>query len=489
MVMGIKRGVIWLALLLCSLLLCSNVEYSALAQTNPDLSLELGIQNSVVADHWNPLKLTRRDQPAQRFVLVIDQGSLRDGETLVTYQRDLPPAPGLDVFEDDVYIPTWRQFSWRIENDERVFASGSLERREVNATPLTLLLSSQPERYKSSFSSDTRLLELPFSLLPERVAAYDGVQTLLLDGSASAPTLEAITAAAVSGVNVLLLGDLPDSHRELSLLAPELRQHLGAGWIARTSEVGVRATLSMLTPLAPKTLRDALMSGDLSQRPMTVPQLYVGGGAALYALLLLVLLRFFGNAGLLTSFLIATLTSVAAWTWLRPKSPQLSHTRTLIVNHELALVHRLESVFTLPQAQLSLNQQARLTALRAYTQHNDSLELSLPRYSEVLLEHRPSLSRETLKLEGQQLYNLTDTPLHDVYVKGLGPQPDLEPGGVQTLTQADVAEVTDVPVTQSTVAQIYEALLDLLPDGTALAHADGTFHIALPELLSLTEAP
>ena len=469
---AVNLRILWFGCLL-SLLLLSSV---GLAQ---DLELELGFNNTLVADSWNPITLTRRDQPAQTLILSIDQGTLREGETLVTYRQDLSAANGLDVFEDDVYIPAWRRFSWRIENAERVFASGSIERREVNAKPLTLLVSARPELYLGSFGEEARILELPFSSLPERVAAYDGIETLLIDGTAPAPTLESISSAAVSGVSILLLEDLPESHAELNLLAPELRQRLGAGWIARTSSEGVKATLSMLTPLETHSFTSALITSDLHQRPPNVSQTYVVGAAGVYALATLLLLRFFGSAGLLTSFVLAGLASFGAWTWLRPSSPQLSQTRTLLVNADLAYVKRVESLFTLPDVSLALNMNAHPTDVRTYTQRGDNLELTLPRYNEVVLEHRPELTGETLRLEGQTLRNLTDTIMTNVYVKGLGNQLDLEAGGRLELSPGEEPELSDT----------YEALLALLPDGTALAQAGDTTHVALPELIFLSETP
>ncbi len=448
------------------------------AAQDQNLRLELGFNNTLVADHWNPIKLTRRDQPPQTLMLTIDQGTLRGGEVLAVYRRDLGAANGLDVLEDDVYLPAWRRFSWRIENSERVFASGSIERREVNAQPLTLLISAKPEQWTGSFADNARLLELPFSLLPERLAAYDGVETLLIDGSAPPPTLEAVTSAAVAGVNVLLLENLPESHTELTLLAPKLRQRLGAGWIAQTSAEGVRATLSMLTPLETKALTKALVDEAFHRRPPLVSQMLVLGAASAYALATLLLLRFFGSAGLLTSFLLAGLASVGAWTWLRPAKAQLSETRSIVLNADLAYRGGIQSLFSLPDAALSLSTRAHPTDLRAYTQQGETLELLLPRYSEVILEQRPVLASATLRLEGETLHNLTDRAMTNVYVKGLGAQDDLAAQQTLTLRQGEEAELNGV----------YENLLALLPDGAALAQQDSRLHIALPTLLLLAEA-
>jgi hypothetical protein len=440
-----------------------------------DVQLELGFNNTVVADHWNPLKLTRRDQPAQTFTVTIDQGTLRGGEVLVVYRKDLPAANGLGVFEDDVYLPAWRRFSWRVETSERVFASGTVERRDVNTQPLTLLISAQPERWPKSFAAEVRLLELPFSLLPERLAAYDGVETLLVDGTAPAPTLQAITSAAVAGVKVLFLSDLPESHAELELLAPKTRQRLGAGWIARTSAEGVRATLSMLTPLDTNTLVNALVTEDLRQRPPLAPHVVVLSAASAYALLTVLLIRFLGSAGLLTSFLLAALSSVAAWTFLRPASAQLTQTRTLVLNADLAYVGGVRSLFTLPEADVSLKLTAYPAELRAYTQTVDTLELNLSRYSDVILKQRPTLAAPTLKLEGETLENLSGSAMTNVYVKGLGMQENLAAQQRLTLAQGEETQMT----------KVYEALLPLLPDGAALAQQETSIHVALPTLLLL----
>jgi hypothetical protein len=453
------------------------------AQSSQDVRLELGFNNTLIADHWNPLTLTRRDQPAQTLTITIDQGTLRGGEVLAVYRKELNAANGLEVFEDDVYLPAWRRFSWRIENSERVFASGTVERREVNTQPLTLLISAQPEKWLRDFLPDSRVLELPFSLLPERLASYDGVETLLIDGTAPAPTLEAVTSAAVAGVNVVLLESLSENGvsknmAELELLAPNVRQRLGAGWIARTSEDGVRATLSMLTPLEPKVLVAALVNGDLTRRPPRVSQVVVLSAASAYALVTLLLIRFLGSAGLLTSFLLAALASVAAWTWLRPESPQLVQTRMLTLNADLAYRGGVQSLFTLPNADISLELIAHPNSVRAYMQ-SDLLHLKLPRYSEVVLEHRPILSSPTLRLEGGTLQNLTDVVMTNVYVKGLGMQSDIAAQQTVTLVQGEEVELS----------KMYEALLPFLPDGTAVAQHQTDVHIALPTLLLLAESP
>jgi hypothetical protein len=145
-----------------------------------------------------------------------------------------------------------------------------------------------------------------------------------------------------------------------------------------------------------------------------------------------------------------------------------------VLNAELAYVAGVQRLFTLPDADVTLDVTARPSDIRAYEQSN-GLAVRLPRYSEVILVHRPILSGMTLKLEGETLHNLTDELMTNVYVKGLGMQMDVAAQQVSRLGPGEEVEVN----------KIYEALLPLLPEGTALAQQNRNVHIALPSLLFL----
>jgi hypothetical protein len=126
---------------------------------------------------------------------------------------------------------------------------------------------------------------------------------------------------------------------------------------------------------------------------------------------------------------------------------------------------------------LSLEVVAHPTDVRAYTQ-SGLLHLGLSRYTDVLLEYRPTLSAPTLRLGSEGLQNLGDAVMTNVYVKGLGLQQDI--AAQQTLTLVPGEEGASTK---------YEALLPLLPEGAALAQQGSDIHIALPMLLLVAEAP
>ena len=196
-----------------------------------DARLELGFRGEMVVDHWNPLRLIRRDMGPATLTLEIDQGTLREGLVPVIYQVKLPSAQGLTVYEDDVYIPFWRSFVWKLADDTQVFASGSFDRQVVNTQSIDLVISKTPEIYLESLGETQRIVQGD-DLLPKRLAAFDGVNTLLLDGSLPMPSLEAISSAVAAGVNVLWVEGPAQAYPYdlLALLAPYSRSASG-GWL------------------------------------------------------------------------------------------------------------------------------------------------------------------------------------------------------------------------------------------------------------------
>ena len=224
-----------MALRLAALLATALLLAQALAQP-PSVRFELGHGGEFVTERWNPLRVTLRDIASVRLEIRVDQGSLREGEKPMVYRTLLPGGTGISVFEDDLYLPGWRRFSWSARAEGSTIASGSFDPKEKSVQPLDLLISSRPGRWRGQFEAEARTLEVPAGDLPERVAAYDGVRTLLIDGSAASPRLEAVAAAAAAGVRVVLLDPLPSGHRELDVLAPEPAQRLGTGWLLRGTD-------------------------------------------------------------------------------------------------------------------------------------------------------------------------------------------------------------------------------------------------------------
>jgi hypothetical protein len=430
-----------------------------------DVRLELGFKGEMVAERWNPLRLIRRDLGPATLTLTFDQGTLRQGEIPVVYTVNLNAAQGLDVFEDDIYIPYWRSFTWKIFDTKQVFASGSFDRQLVNTKTLHVALSKTPETYLDFFSDSGRLVQGD-DLLPKRLAAYDGVASLLLDGSTPPPSLEAISSAAAAGVHVFFIEPLPESYTTLLLLAPQARQRLGAGWLIRTNATGIKAAMAMLPILDTKALQTASLTP--LELPNGVPTTTLLAAAGGYTLLVLLCIRFLGAAGLATAFLLTLISSFGAWSWLRP-APQETRTQALVLNAgNLALASSTLEINQLPKTVLKLAAQAYPVSMHSYTQ-GANLEFKLERWSQETLVLKPKLNTATLVLSGNMLSNQSTVLFSEVYVSGLGKQRDL-PGGASLELQ------------RGEEGTMYDTLLPLLPTGTVLARHEHDLHIAIPDL-------
>lgn len=441
------------------------------AYAQGDVRLELGFAGEIVADAWNPLRLTLRDGPEAELTMLIDRGNLRDGEQVVRYTARLETQGGLSVFEDDLYIPAWRSFTWSVRTPERVLASGSFDRRSVDPRPLQLVSADRPGEWRSLFGDEARVTEVLASELPERVAAYAGVETLLLDGSASPPRPEAVVAAGAAGAVVVLAEPLPNPFETLVTLS-ERSQRLGTGWLVREEAEDVSAVLASTPRLDGAALAEALLTPELLELPPGPPPLtllLILGG---YGLLTLLLIRFGGPPGFLASVSLALLVSLAAWSALRPPAATLTRGRSLSLGAGgLAQVHELRSLLQFPAGEVTVPVSAHPLGSGAYSQAPDGVRLAMPRWSRATLLVRPRLEPARLVWRGRNLQNLGDRLLTDVYVLGLGRQASLPPDGTLEMSAG----------THNDLPRVYDALLPLLPSGSALASENGRIHVALPE--------
>lgn len=463
----------------------------AVAQT---VVFELGVAGETVAGAWNPLRITLTDVPPARFALRFDEGSLRDGPTLVRYEVDVPGGGGVTVFEDDVYVPRYRSMSWTLSNAERVYASGSLGTRDVDARPLDLLLSADPGRWRTALGSDARPVDIAASQLVERPAAYDGVRLLAIDGTTAAPRIEAVAAAAAGGVRVVLLGTLPASQADLELLARPLdapgtheaspasgapAARLGAGSVlTRAADVEALAdAVAAPGPLDRRALVNALAAERLVRPPSPVSQSLLLAMCGVLALLLLALVRFGGAPGLLAVVVLVGIVSVASWRYLRPAAPELTATRAVLVGGgALALRIGVSEVLTLPAGTVDVTSAARAMPVLPYRVDGTGTHVKLGRWSAVNLVLRPALRPSKLRFEGASLHNLSASTLDEVYVTGLGPQVRLAAG----------AAFVPVPTEDGALPEDYARLVPLLPEGTAIARADQDLWLALPTTLAST---
>ncbi len=440
-----------------------------------EIRLDLGFNGQVVANRWNPIVLELRGHPAITLRLQIDQGNLKDGEIPITYLAKLPPSQGFSHFEDQLYLPEWRNISWVIESSERILASGSLGRRQADPKRLTLVLSNNLASWIDLLPNQ-RVTEALSHQLPENLAAYDGVETLIMDGTVTAPSPEAIVSAVTSGTRVIFFEPLPSSYASLKRLV-EQNSRLGVGFILsvdRTTfnlnrlEENSMDMANLVTKLEDDTLKDYPTLANIS------PVLIL---ASLFCLAILLMFRFLPNTAVSTSIVLSLIACILAWTWLKPFPSVIEQTRTLIVSGgDLAFQQSLLAIVNLPAESRRIPFASRLNKSLSHSQGPDFTELSLNRWSNLVLYKKPQLTQASFSLlpseKGLELRNSTSFNLSRVYVIGKGWQDELAADS-QIL-------VKDGPL--SPLPTRLERLSASLPTGTALAETANLILVALPEV-------
>lgn len=435
---------------------------------NGDVQVTLGFSGEVVANAWNPLRVSLRDQSAAEFVLELDQGNLRDGEQLVRYQAPLAGGSGLYVFEDDLYVPAWRRLTWAIRTQDSVLASGSVDRRRVDPRPLHLLdVAVSPQRVDVAGSEEARVVDVQTDTLPERSSAYAGVETLHVGGDTSVQT---VAAAAAAGTTVFLAEPLSEA---LRALAPNRAQRLGSGWLVRLdSETSDSRIDPHVDPprLERSALLAALLSPEMQRAPVSVSQQVIFIGASLYALAALLVVRFGRVPGLFAALSMALLFAAGAWGYLRPSSATLTRSRSVTLSSGgLAQTLALRTLFSLPEGTRQLSLSAHPLELTSWQVEPGRLRFTMPRWSAATLALAPRLETASFYWENETLVNSGSAPLGDVFVIGLGQQPDLAPDTSLTVTMRD-----------SLPPSAYTPLLPHLPRGSALGRDGGRIYVALP---------
>ncbi len=476
------RGRALLAALAAALALVMSLPTRAGAQPGPTSAVvELGLGGHLVAGAWNPLRVTVRDVGPSVLRLRIDEGSLLTGPRIVEVRAGLPGGSGVTVFDDDVYVPTFRSLSWTLTQGDTVIASGSLGAGDSDPRPLEVLLSSRPGSWRAAFAPDARLVDVAASDLPARAAAYDGVATVLIDGSAAAPRPEAVAAAAAGGAQVLLVGALPGSQTGLVSLAGSGRSRLGAGEVARVADdpSAVRGARAAWRPQDRSALVQALALEPGVRPPRGVGQPVVLSLAAAFVLAVLLALRFGGAPGIAAALVLAAVVSLAGWRALRPAEPVLTASRSVVVGGgALGLRFDVEERLTLPAGTVAVPEAGYPLTPMPYRVSDGATEVDLPRWHAVSIVLRPVLRSPELSFEGSALRNLGSAPLRDVVVLGLGRQPDLAPGAIQPLTRGE----------EGGLPPLMARLAAVLPPGSALARAPSGVLVALPPPSGVAEA-
>ena len=452
--------------MLAVLLLLVSLPAWAGAQQGAQTSVAIGVGGNIVVDAWNPVRLVTRDVPAgTRLLLTIDNGSLRQGAIPFEVTLNVPGGAGISVVESLVYVSAFSSITWSLRGAESVLASGSFTGRDQDARPLDLVLSRDPGRYLSAFGAGTRVIDVAAAALPIEVAAYDGVRTVIIDGTTTAPRLEAVAAAATAGAVVVLHGDLPSSHRELGLLVDGTASRLGAGAVLTTRGAASDAVAGALafTLLDRTALVDALTLRPLVERPAGPSQLLVLTAAGVFALLVLTMLRWFAAPGVVGAATLALLLSFVAWRAFRPAEAQLTGQVQLgVVGGELAAATMIREVLTLPAAVVDAPLTARPLVPQSYSLDQTGARFTVPRWRSVTLVLAPAVATPSLQRRGVELLNAGSAPLHDVYVVGVGPQPDIAPGRTAGIVAAE-----DGPV-----SPVYGAIVPFLRPGTVVALSD-----------------
>lgn len=440
----------------------------SLAQAQARVDLEIGVGGNVVVGAWNPLRVVARDVPlGSRLEVTFDQGTLRSGA--VPFRLELPVSggPGLSVVEHSVYVAPFASVTWALFGDGGVVASGSVSGRGQDSRPLDVVLSRRSGNYIVAFGPDGRVVDVSASQLPLEPAAYDGVRSLIVDGTAAAPRLEAVAAAAAGGALVVIHGPLPASHAELSLLASADVSPLAAGAVLALDGGFNDIAVAVQRHAAVRPPRPELVAAVAARPFVTPPEplrlQVVVAAAAVFSLLAVTATRLFGAPGLASALLLAGLLSGAGWLYARPTQPQMIGSRTLaLVGGELALATRLEERYTLPATTVQVGRLARPLDARPYQVDETGLRLDLPGWRSVVLVMAPEVVDSPLALDSGSLLNRGRSPLTDVLVVGLGPQPDLAPGA-----RAAPARGEDGPPHEA-----YAALVPLLPAGSVVALSD-----------------
>jgi hypothetical protein len=442
-----------------------------------DVVVSFGFADEIVADAWNPLRVTLRDLESAELVLELDVGSLRSGPRRLRYSAQLAGGQGLYTFQDDVYLPSWRSFSWLVRTPERVLSSGTVERRRVDKTPVQLVLSREVGVGNRFFAERARVVDVTAADLPERAAAYGGVSSVLVLPGDAPPTPGALVAAVTAGSRVLLVGAPGAAYADLLALAPEAGQRLGAGWLGRAGEDrdAVQRALAAHPRLVPDRLVATLVDDALTAAPAHPRASRLLLGLAGYAAVVLALLRFGGLPGLLAAVLLAAILAALA-AQVRPPDPLVTRSRSLNLGAgELALGINLEGLFSFPAQRARVAYAARplpLTAAEGWGVGPESFELPLEAFSSAVLAGRPTLRPAVLSWQGGSLVNGSEAALGDVFVTQSGQQLPIPAGGRLDPTSGNLLP-----------PDLYADLAPLLPPGSALARGGGTVHVALPETL------
>jgi len=471
---------------------------------NEDVAVSFGFAGEVVANAWNPLRVTLRDTQSAELLLELDVGSLRRGPVSFRYTAPLTGGRGLYTFQDDVYLPAWRSFSWLVRTSDGIIASGTVPRYFADPKPLQLVLGPEAEAGKAFFAQGDRVVEITAADLPERAAAYSGVESVLLLPQTVPPPPAALVAAATTGSAVILGGEPGRAYEDVLALAPAGSQRLGAGTLNRIPELNrnsVQRTLRTHQRLAPDTLLTALTGGALTEAPTGQSATWLTLRVGAYAFVLLLLLRFGGGPGVLAALLLAGVLTLAAWR-TRPAEPLLLRDRSVVLSGGALGLHTdLHYLFSFPGGAADVLYAAHplsVAEIAEYQAGPENLTVNLPAYGSTLLAGKPRLEPAVLRWNGERVVNESENPLTDVFVTW-GAQPAglgrTDTGSaIGTVSRSGQqngigpGEALTVAAGSLTLPEFYADLAPLLPPGSVVARNGGTVYVLLPRAPAESDA-
>ena len=423
---------------------------------------EIGFDGNIVANSWNPIKLTTRDQAAATLNISIDRGNLRIGNIPIVYSFSIPQSFGIATFEEDIFIPKWQNFSWKLQSSDAVLASGSIDRRFANPQPLSLLISANPSKWLAVLPG--RVATVPSNVLTKRLASFDGISAIVIDGTAAAPRPEELLAASTAGASTVLLEPLPPSHQSLAAVVPLEGQYIGAGIMSR------QAGNDDLT-IKHRDFKKLLLA-YLENSKITAPNKREQGpifiGLVIFALLIIILMWMGNKAAVLTSISISTLAIILVFNYLIPKERELKQQQSLYISSgELAKEITISSIFSLGGGESSIAENAYVLEPKQFNYKNGSTFVDLDRWSRVTLIHKPRLTKALLLYDGDYLENRSKHIFRDVYIKGIGFVEDLKPGR-HLITKREDKKLPD----------LYRGVVTGLEPDTVIAHYGNNLLVA-----------
>lgn len=433
------------------------------AATGP-VEFTIGVANQVVAGAWNPVSVVTRDLPQSTLTMVIDVGTLKDGEVPVVITHELRGGGGVNHLETDLYVPPFRSLAWRVATSSRVVASGSLGSRESDARPLVLAVSERMNAAQANAVREAwpaaRLVEVVPSDLPFTPAAYGGVSAVVV--AHRAVPVEALVAAAVAGAQVVITeaaGQVAPGVADL--LGEAGTTNLGAGLLTY-SFPGQAAGDQPLWPQSGELLATVLAQPlVVGPRPTALSAVLVG--AVAYAVLLLALLRFGGVQGLLAGILVVGLVGAGAWLAVRPPAAQYRSSIAVgVVGGPLALIQEAVEALTLPPAALEFAAGASTVPQQPYSADDTGVRVPTAAWRSALVMLPPRAVSAPFSVAGSTITNRSARSLHGTYVIGLGAQNDVAPNELAALTPGELEAFPPH------LAAIYAGLTPLLPHGTLI---------------------